>query len=57
MKHNCPGCRTLVATEDRRRKINWLRPFRGAALDLRAGQAPRIKCQCGKVMIFMRGSR
>ena len=54
----CPGCGHKVLKRDRRCK-QPLRPLNGAVLELdeKGLKAPRLKCRCGKVIIFLKGNQ
>lgn len=60
MKYKCPNCRKMVArdgkteTEDGE-TIEIVIPVRGARLETREREAPRVKCVCGKTVIILKG--
>ena len=53
MIYNCPDCKRLLAKEDRRKKV--LETVQGTTIDQSPRVAPRFVCQCGKVIIFVKG--
>ena len=57
MDHKCPGCSKVVAKEDMRftaqRKV---KSMQGATLILEEGNAPKVRCRCGRILILLRGS-
>lgn len=57
MRHRCRKCGAEVAREDRRRRPGErMVPVPGVVLELEEGQAPRIRCPCGHVTVFVKGS-
>lgn len=57
MMHKCPSCKKNIAREDNRRiKKGVMIPLAGARITQNIGEAPRIKCLCGKVIILLKGS-
>jgi hypothetical protein len=55
VKHKCPSCKTEMANEDRR-KAEPFTATNGATLTKREGQAPRVRCKCGTLVVFVKGS-
>ena len=55
-EHKCPRCGKAIAREGR--KDGLLRPVGGASLSTHGdvGQAPRVRCPCGRVIILLRGT-
>ena len=52
--HVCSACKKVIARQDGRRKNSGhLALLSGAKLMLRKGEAPRLRCSCGKVMILL----
>lgn len=56
MIFNCPGCKKPIIKEDRRKREKSLVAMNGAKILVRQNEAPRIRCLCGKLVIFIRGS-
>jgi predicted RNA-binding Zn-ribbon protein involved in translation (DUF1610 family) len=55
--YSCPGCRKVLAHEDRHRAAPALTLLDGVQLETPAKQAPRLRCQsCGRVVILLEGS-
>ena len=60
--HYCPSCDKPIAKDSLEfARHEWslektIVPLNGATLEQREGEADRIKCSCGRVMILLQGS-
>ena len=56
MRYHCPSCKKPIMKEDRRKREKEITPMNGAVILHRKNEAPRIRCLCGKLVIFIRGA-
>lgn len=55
VQYKCPGCNKVVAKEDRRRRVSLV-VVPPATMIQSHQQAPRIRCECGKAIVLLKGS-
>lgn len=55
VQYKCPGCNKIVAKEDRRRRLSLV-VVSPATMIQTHQQAPRIRCECGKAIVLLKGS-
>lgn len=55
MTYRC-SCGRVVARTDLRTEGREIKPMNGATLCVRAQEAPRLSCPCGKTIILLKGS-
>lgn len=55
--YSCPRCNKVLAREDigLRSIGESLFPTNGTKVEVKPGQAPRLVCTCGKVLLLMEG--
>ena len=56
MIYKCPDCKRLLVKVNNRSKELKLEPYPGVKAILRHGEVPKVRCHCGKVVLFVRGS-
>lgn len=57
MVYSCPSCRKVVAKEERRKHSHGsLVKVGDAQLVIRSGEAPKVRCSCGKCIILLKAS-
>ncbi len=57
MNFVCSSCKRIVGRENKEAPPGEeLTVLEGAVLEVRTNEAPRIKCNCGRTMILLKGS-